>query len=159
MFAAQKDAANEGADRKRPSLSIFHRKGWCRENIHVLYCCLRSGRSRETGFVDQHRPGIKSGRGARNATHRSTYTINGQPGLWAMNIDPVQAAAEYRERIVGPYRGVLPDEAVQSIEEQLSGACTLRSRPSMNSRGSSAMTKPPGTTTMLSSIQRPRATP
>ena len=51
--------------------------------------------------------------------------INGQPGLWAMNIDPVQAAAEYRERIVGPYRGILPDEAVQSIEEQLSGACTV----------------------------------
>jgi arsenite-transporting ATPase len=51
--------------------------------------------------------------------------INGQPGLWAMNIDPVQAAAEYRERIVGPYRGVLPEDAVQSIEEQLSGACTV----------------------------------
>ncbi len=51
--------------------------------------------------------------------------ITDQPGLWAMNIDPVQAAAEYRERIVGPYRGVLPDEAVQSIEEQLSGACTV----------------------------------
>ncbi len=47
------------------------------------------------------------------------------PGLRAMNIDPIQAAAEYRERIVGPYRGVLPDEAVQSIEEQLSGACTV----------------------------------
>ena len=46
-------------------------------------------------------------------------------GLWAMNIDPEQAAADYRERIVGPYRGVLPDEAVQSIEEQLSGACTV----------------------------------
>ena len=46
-------------------------------------------------------------------------------GLWAMNIDPMQAAAEYRERIVGPYRGVLPDEALQSIEEQLSGACTV----------------------------------
>lgn len=51
--------------------------------------------------------------------------IPGQPGLWAMNIDPIQAAAEYRERIVGPYRGILPDEAVQSIEEQLSGACTV----------------------------------
>ena len=51
--------------------------------------------------------------------------IKGQPGLWAMNIDPVKAAEEYRERIVGPYRGVLPDEAVRSIEEQLSGACTV----------------------------------
>ena len=51
--------------------------------------------------------------------------ISGQFGLWAMNIDPIQAATEYRDRIVGPYRGVLPDDAVQSIEEQLSGACTV----------------------------------
>jgi arsenite-transporting ATPase len=47
------------------------------------------------------------------------------PGLSALNIDPVEAAAAYRERVVGPYRGVLPDAAVASIEEQLSGACTV----------------------------------
>jgi arsenite/tail-anchored protein-transporting ATPase len=51
--------------------------------------------------------------------------VAGQPGLWAMNIDPIQAATEYRERIVGPYRGVLPNDAVQSMEEQLSGACSV----------------------------------
>jgi len=45
--------------------------------------------------------------------------------LWALNIDPRRAAAEYRERVVGPYRGVLPDAAVAEIEEQLSGACTV----------------------------------
>jgi arsenite-transporting ATPase len=45
--------------------------------------------------------------------------------LWAMNIDPEQAAAEYRERMVSPYRGVLPEAAVQSMEEQFSGSCTL----------------------------------
>lgn len=50
--------------------------------------------------------------------------VNGVPGLSAMNIDPNEAAVAYRERIVGPYRGVLPDAAVASIEEQLSGACT-----------------------------------
>lgn len=32
---------------------------------------------------------------------------------------------DYRERMVQPYRGVLPDAAVQSMEEQLSGSCTL----------------------------------
>ncbi len=47
------------------------------------------------------------------------------PRLSAMNIDPVEAAARYRERVVGPYRGVLPAAAVTSIEEQLSGACTV----------------------------------
>jgi arsenite-transporting ATPase len=47
------------------------------------------------------------------------------PGLAALNIDPVEAARAYRERVVGPYRGVLPAAAVTSIEEQLSGACTV----------------------------------
>ena len=51
--------------------------------------------------------------------------VNGTENLWALNIDPRQSAAEYRERIVGPYRGVLPDGAVAEIEEQLSGACTV----------------------------------
>jgi arsenite-transporting ATPase len=46
-------------------------------------------------------------------------------GLFALNIDPIVAAAEYRERMVGPYRGVLPDAAVAQMEEQLSGACTV----------------------------------
>jgi len=47
------------------------------------------------------------------------------PGLAALNIDPEQAAHDYRERVVGPYRGVLPASAVASMEEQLSGACTV----------------------------------
>jgi arsenite-transporting ATPase len=51
--------------------------------------------------------------------------IEGVEGLFALNLDPEEAARAYRERVVGPYRGVLPDAAVASIEEQLSGACTL----------------------------------
>jgi arsenite-transporting ATPase len=46
-------------------------------------------------------------------------------GLWAANVDPEAAARDYRERMVGPYQGVLPDAAVISMEEQLSGACTV----------------------------------
>lgn len=41
------------------------------------------------------------------------------------NFDPEEAAKQYMERMVGPYRGVLPDVAIQSMEEQLSGACTV----------------------------------
>jgi arsenite-transporting ATPase len=51
--------------------------------------------------------------------------VSGVAGLEAMNLDPVVAAAAYRERVVGPYRGVLPESAVAGIEEQLSGACTV----------------------------------
>lgn len=51
--------------------------------------------------------------------------VVGRPGLFALNIDPEASARAYRERMVGPYRGVLPDAAVRSMEEQLSGACTV----------------------------------
>ncbi len=51
--------------------------------------------------------------------------IPGASGLFALNIDPETAAREYRERLVGPLRGKLPDAALRSMEEQLSGACTL----------------------------------
>jgi arsenite-transporting ATPase len=51
--------------------------------------------------------------------------VESVPNLFAMNIDPEEAAREYRERMVGPYRGVLPDTAVASMEEQFSGSCTL----------------------------------
>ncbi len=51
--------------------------------------------------------------------------VNDVPDLFAMNIDPAASAREYRERMVGPYRGVLPDAVVASMEEQFSGSCTL----------------------------------
>jgi len=46
------------------------------------------------------------------------------PRLAALEIDPQAAAQAYRDRIVGPVRGLLPDPVVKGIEEQLSGACT-----------------------------------
>lgn len=51
--------------------------------------------------------------------------VPGVERLDALNVDPEQAAAAYRERVIGPYRGVLPDSAVARVEEQLSGACTV----------------------------------
>jgi len=51
--------------------------------------------------------------------------ITSVPRLAALNIDPAAAAATYREKLVGPYRGKLPDAILRSMEEQLSGACTM----------------------------------
>ena len=51
--------------------------------------------------------------------------IEAVPGLCALEIDPEQAAAAYRERIIGPVRGLLPDKELASITEQLSGSCTI----------------------------------
>ncbi|MFD5853302.1 arsenical pump-driving ATPase [Cytobacillus pseudoceanisediminis] len=45
--------------------------------------------------------------------------------LSACNLDPEEAARAYREKTIGPYRGKLPDSVVATMEEQLSGACTV----------------------------------
>lgn len=55
----------------------------------------------------------------------SGTVIASVPGLLVANLDPIRSAAEYRESVVAPYRGQLPDEVIQSMEEQLSGACTV----------------------------------
>lgn len=49
----------------------------------------------------------------------------GHSQLFVMNLDPVHEAARYRERMVAPYRGTLPEAALRSLDEQLSGACTV----------------------------------
>ena len=51
-------------------------------------------------------------------------SINSVPGLFALEIDPEEAAEAYRERIIAPVRGLLPEREIASITEQLSGSCT-----------------------------------
>ena len=57
--------------------------------------------------------------------HSKPTPITEVPGLSAANLDPIEAAAEYRESVIAPYRGVLPDAAIANMEEQLSGSCTI----------------------------------
>lgn len=47
------------------------------------------------------------------------------PNLTVANLDPIEAAAEYRESVIAPYRGLLPDSVINNMEEQLSGSCTV----------------------------------
>lgn len=51
--------------------------------------------------------------------------IHEVPNLVVANLDPIEAAAEYRESVIAPYRGLLPDVALKNMEEQLSGSCTV----------------------------------
>lgn len=57
--------------------------------------------------------------------HSKPTPIAEVPGLSTANLDPIEAAAEYRESVIAPYRGVLPDAAIANMEEQLSGSCTI----------------------------------
>lgn len=47
------------------------------------------------------------------------------PNLIVANFDPEQAAREYKESVVAPYRGKLPEAVIKNMEEQLSGSCTV----------------------------------
>ncbi|MFI8684878.1 arsenical pump-driving ATPase [Rossellomorea sp. NPDC077527] len=51
--------------------------------------------------------------------------VPGIDRLFISNIDPEESARAYREKVVGPYRGVFPESVVSTMEEQLSGACTV----------------------------------
>lgn len=51
--------------------------------------------------------------------------IKDVPNLTVVNLDPEQAAAEYRESVIAPYRGKLPESVIANMEEQLSGSCTV----------------------------------
>ena len=51
--------------------------------------------------------------------------IKDVPGLTVVNLNPEEAAAEYRESVIAPYRGLLPESVIANMEEQLSGSCTV----------------------------------
>jgi len=51
--------------------------------------------------------------------------IKDVPNLVVANFDPESAAAEYKESVIAPYRGKLPEAVLNNMEEQLSGSCTV----------------------------------
>jgi arsenite-activated ATPase ArsA len=51
--------------------------------------------------------------------------IKDVPNLVVANFNPEDAAREYKENVVGPYRGKLPEAVIKNMEEQLSGSCTV----------------------------------
>ena len=51
--------------------------------------------------------------------------IKDVPNLVVANFDPEQAATEYKESVIEPYRGKLPETVLNNMEEQLSGSCTV----------------------------------
>lgn len=51
--------------------------------------------------------------------------IKDVPNLVVANFEPEVAAAEYRENVISPYRGKLPQAVIDNMEEQLSGSCTV----------------------------------
>ena len=55
--------------------------------------------------------------------HKETE-IDKIDNLFAMEIDPDKATEEYRERVIGPMRDVMPDDVIEVVEEQFNSPCT-----------------------------------
>ncbi|AIF50405.1 arsenical pump-driving ATPase [Pelosinus sp. UFO1] len=47
------------------------------------------------------------------------------PNLVVANLNPEEAAKEYKESVIAPFRGKLPPSVLRNMEEQLSGSCTV----------------------------------
>lgn len=45
--------------------------------------------------------------------------------LSVVNLNPEEAAYEYKESVIAPFRGKLPENVITNMEEQLSGSCTV----------------------------------
>ncbi len=82
-------------------------------------------RIRETGAAVSNGPASNLDEVLETQLSHEPTQIPAVPGLFALNIDPQEAARQYREKIIGPMRGILPDAALENMEEQLSGACTM----------------------------------
>jgi hypothetical protein len=111
--------------RHRHPLSVFHRQGRRGQDLALL--CHRAADSPKLANACCWSAPIppRTWMKCWKPDDQSPTPIAGAPGLDAMNIDPVAAAAAYRERLIGPMRGLLPEAALRSMEEQLSGSCTV----------------------------------
>jgi len=54
----------------------------------------------------------------------SVVPITGVNNLFAMELDPDKATSEYRERTIAPLKGLIPEESLAVVEEQLNSPCT-----------------------------------
>lgn len=107
-----------------PRFVFFTGKGGVGKTSIACAAALRLARSGKKVLLVSTDPASNVGQVFGLSIGNTITEIPAVPGLSALEIDPEQAAAAYRERIVGSVRGLLPDAEIASITEQLSGSCT-----------------------------------
>lgn len=55
----------------------------------------------------------------------SGVNIPDVPNLTVANLNPEEAAKEYRDSVIDQYKGKLPESTIKNMEEKLSGSCTV----------------------------------
>ena len=106
-----------------PRFLFFTGKGGVGKTSIACATASHAGRIRASGAAGSRRPGLQRGQVFGLRIGNQITPVPNVPYLSALEIDPQAAAQAYRDRIVGPVRGILPDLVVKGIEEQLSGAC------------------------------------
>ena len=107
-----------------PRYLFFTGKGGVGKTSHACASALALAESGKRVLIVSTDPASNVGQVFDTKIGETITAINHVENLFGMEIDPQSAAQNYRERIVGPIRGKLPEPVVKSIEEQLSGACT-----------------------------------
>ncbi len=107
-----------------PAFLFFTGKGGVGKTSLSCATAIHLARQNKTILLVSTDPASNVGQVFSQDIGNKITAISNVAGLSALEIDPQQAAQRYRERIVDPVRGALPDDVVKGIEEQLSGACT-----------------------------------
>src|ERR1039458_4074067 len=110
-----------------PRFVFFTGKGGVGKATHACAAALHlAGRAKRVLLVSTD-PASNVGQ-VLGVTIGNTITpVDQVPCLSALEINPGQAAEAYRERIIAPVRGLLPDKELAMITEQMSGSCTSQS--------------------------------
>ena len=107
-----------------PRFLFFTGKGGVGKTSIACACAIQLATAGQRVLLVSTDPASNVGQVFGISIGNNIIEISAVPGLAALEIDPQAAAQAYRDRIVGPVRGVLPDAVVKGIEEQLSGGCT-----------------------------------
>ena len=106
--------------------AVLHRQGGRRQDVRGQRHGGRPGRRRQAGVAREYRPRLEPRRGVRGRARPASDPGSRRARAQCPERRPRGVGSRaYRERMVGPYRGVLPEAAVRSMEEQFSGACTV----------------------------------
>ncbi|MCG9065470.1 arsenical pump-driving ATPase [Laribacter hongkongensis] len=107
-----------------PAFLFFTGKGGVGKTSLACASAMRLARAGKRVLLVSTDPASNVGQVFGQAIGHQISPIAAVENLSALEIDPQAAAQQYRDRIVGPVKNVLPETVVKGIEEQLSGACT-----------------------------------
>ena len=107
-----------------PRFLFFTGKGGVGKTSVACATALTLARAGKTVLLVSTDPASNVGQVFGVTIGNAVTAIPDVPGLFALEIDPEQAAEAYRERIIGPVRGLLPESELSGIAESLSGSCT-----------------------------------